>query len=436
MPPPAAAQPSHSAPSRRRFLMLQGPHGPFLSRLAARLRAGGHRVWRVGFNRADQLFWGDRASYIPFRDRPEVWPEACADLIARHAITDLVLYGDARPIHAQAVALARARGLRVHVLEEGYMRPYWITCEPGGANGHSPLMQVSIAQMEQALGASATEVALPPAGWGELRHHVFYGAAYHFVVMVANRGYPHFRPHRALGIATEFALSLRRMLRMPIDAIARRIVQRRIRQGGFPYHVALLQLDHDASFRSHSPFASTAAFIDVCCRAFAQSAPADHHLVFKAHPLDDDRVPCAKVVAEAATRAGIAARVHFLPSGPLGVLLDGARSGVTVNSTAAQQVLWRGLPLKAVGRAVYCKPGLVSGQPLMDFFRAPDPPDPKACRIFRRFLLRTSQVPGGYYSARGRALALGRVADMLLAERDAYATLLNPTPAPPVAPKG
>ena len=89
-------------------------------------------------------------------------------------------------------------------------------------------------------------------------------------------------------------------------------------------------------------------------------------------------------------------------------LLDEARSAVTVNSTAAQQVLWRGIPLKVFGTAVYAKPELVSDQSLPDFFAKPDRPDSGAYKDYRRYLLETSQVPGGYYAARGRRQLLLR----------------------------
>jgi capsular polysaccharide export protein len=418
---------------RRRFLMLQGPHGPFLAALAERLTGLGHDVWRAAFNRGDEVFWFDKARLIPCPGTPEAWPGHLSAILARHAITDLVLYGDTRPIHAQAVVQGRAAGLRIHVFEEGYLRPYWITYERDGANGNSRLMHLGIPDMAAALGNTPTDAPRPPARWGEMAHHVAYGALYHFFVMAANRAYPAFRPHRALSVMQEFRLSVLRLLRLPLDAGLRRVRQGRIQRAGFPYHVGLLQLDHDASFRSHSAFGSTAAFIELCARAFARGAAVDHHLVFKAHPLDDGRVPCAQAVAMAAQRHGLTGRLHYLPAGKLGALLDGAVSAVTVNSTSAQQVLWRGLPLKALGRAVYCKTGLVSRQPLARFFAAPDAPDPKACAIFRQYLLLTSQVPGGYYSARGRRLALGRVVALMLAPHDPYRALDVTPPAPTVA---
>lgn len=121
----------------RRFLFLQGPHGPFFRRLRDALTATGAEVWRVGFNKADAVFYRDTESYIPFTGTLDAWQKSCALYMRRHAITDLVLYGDMRPIHATAICTAREMGLTIHVFEEGYLRPYWITYERGGANGNS-----------------------------------------------------------------------------------------------------------------------------------------------------------------------------------------------------------------------------------------------------------------------------------------------------------
>ena len=116
--------------------------------------------------------------------------------------------------------------------------------------------------------------------------------------------------------------------------------------------------------------------------------------------------------------------------GKLAQLLNHTRSVVTVNSTAAQQALWRGLPLKVFGRAVYAKPEFVSTQSLPEFFTQPTRPDSRAYRDYRHYLLETSQVPGGFYSARGRRQLLRQVVDMMLAEHDPYDALSKGTAAP------
>ncbi|MCC6518624.1 MAG: capsular biosynthesis protein [Tabrizicola sp.] len=413
----------------RRFLFLQGPHGPWFHRLARLLRATGAEVWRLGFNLGDRVFWPG-PGYIAFQGSHADWPATCADLLDSHSITDLVVYGDTRPIHAQAILLARMRGITVHVFEEGYLRPYWVSYERGGSNGHSRLMELGVPQMRAVLEAVDLDLPEVPATWGDMRQHMFWGALYHGFVALGGRAYRNFRPHRALSVGQEFRLYLRRFLLMPVHRWERRLATRRIRRGGFPYHLAILQLEHDASFRDHSPFASMTDFLALVIEGFAKGAPAHHHLVFKAHPLEDGRAPILPTIRRLARDQGIADRVHFVRGGKLAQLLNEARTAVTVNSTAGQQALWRGLPLRVFGTAVYAKPEFVSSQPLEDFFATPARPDTRAYRDYRHFLLETSQVVGGFYSSQGRRALLRQVVDLMLSPEDPYQALVSGKAAP------
>jgi capsular polysaccharide export protein len=40
-------------------------------------------------------------------------------LIVDKAISDVILFGDCRPLHRAAIGVAQSRGLRVYVVEEG-----------------------------------------------------------------------------------------------------------------------------------------------------------------------------------------------------------------------------------------------------------------------------------------------------------------------------
>ncbi|MEW2917253.1 capsule biosynthesis protein CapA [Ruegeria sp. ANG10] len=411
--------------NRRVFLFLQGPHGPFFNGLGRMLRSTGAEVWRVGFNAGDQAFWFDKASYIPFLDAPELWPDRLSELITDRGITDIVLYGDTRPIHASAVKIAQANSVTVHVFEEGYLRPWWVTYERFGSNGNSRLMSLGVDQMRHALNQSTAQTPPPPSHWGDMRQHIFYGALYHWFVLFRNRRYRNFRRHRDLPVSKEFGLYFKRLALMPFHRLQRRWATARVLGSSHPYHLALLQLGHDSSVQSHSDYSCMSDFLADVIRGFANGAPAHHRLVVKEHPLENHREPLRHRVYALAQAQGIADRVHYVPGGKLAKLLDGASSAVTINSTAGQQVLWRGIPLRIFGKSVYDKPEFVSRQLLAAFFADPMPPDQDAYRTYRRFLLKTSQIPGGFYSRRGRRQLLRGVADMMLNAADPYQSVLS-----------
>jgi capsular polysaccharide export protein len=74
------------------------------------LRAAGSHVWRVGFNAGDRAFWFGGPGYIPYRGAIDDWADTFGSIVTEHTITDIVLYGDTRPIHAQAIEAAQKAG--------------------------------------------------------------------------------------------------------------------------------------------------------------------------------------------------------------------------------------------------------------------------------------------------------------------------------------
>ncbi|MDB5685420.1 MAG: Capsule export protein, partial [Rhizorhabdus sp.] len=124
--------------AKKEFLFLQGLAGPFFSRLGEALAASGNGVHRINFNGGDKIYW-QLPGAIDYRGNLDKWPRFLAKILARRSITDILLFGDCRPLHSVAIAVASRVGVKVHVFEEGYVRPDFVTLEAGGVNGHSRL---------------------------------------------------------------------------------------------------------------------------------------------------------------------------------------------------------------------------------------------------------------------------------------------------------
>ena len=122
----------------RSFLFLQGVASPFFACLADRLLSAGHLVFRINFNGGDMAYWFGKPSWR-FREKVDELPAFLDNKIRIFGITDIVLFGDRRPIHRPSIEWAKQQGIRIHVFEEGYFRPYWVTLERDGVNAHSLL---------------------------------------------------------------------------------------------------------------------------------------------------------------------------------------------------------------------------------------------------------------------------------------------------------
>ncbi|MEM9851901.1 MAG: hypothetical protein AAF761_07870 [Pseudomonadota bacterium] len=246
---------------------------------------------------------------------------------------------------------------------------------------------------------------------------------YHAAVLAGSLRTKPFPTHREPGVPAEAAIAIRHLALSPFAAVSRARATAALARSGAPYHLVLLQLSHDANHIAASPYPSTEAYLSDVMNTFARGAPGHHRLVFKAHPLEDGRLPLARTIRGLAKDLSISARVHFLSGAKLAPLLDTATSAVTVNSTAVHQALWRGLPVKNLGVAPHAKPEFTSRQSLEAFFAAPDLPDRDAYMTFRRYLLATCQIPGGFYATRARRRLLRRATDLVLAPLDPFDAL-------------
>ncbi len=395
----------------RRFLMVSAPFGPFARELAAALRTRGARCDRVILNAGDLLDWGAAHAFAYFGGA-KGWADWLRALMVKEGVTDLLTYGDSNAYAAGAITVARRLGLPVHVLEQGYFRPDWVTLERDGVNGNSRLPHDNAWYLARAAETPEPDDqvvgrAMPWAVFWITRYHL--AAYFGFPVFPRFRfGYQRSPALQATGHTARYVF--RRLL---VHGHAGRL--RRMMSAPGPLFLALLQRPGDSQLWRHSEFESTADFLRHVVMSFAAHAPADARLMVRPHPLDPGLDPHERDLTRIAREAGVATRVAYVDDGKLHEILPDIAGAVCVNSTAGLAAIEFERPTIVLGRAIYDMLGLTHQGGLDRFWTAPEVPDAKLYLAFRKVVLAETQVNGAFATARGRALAVPAVSKGLLA---------------------
>lgn len=392
------------------FLFLQGPHGPYFAMLANALRARGHRALRININGGDKIDWpGEAADYRgTFRN----WPLFFDDFIVNHGVTDLILYGDCRPYHASAHGMARLRGLHVHVMEEGYIRPDFMTLQDDGVNGNSTLPLDPQWYVEQARGLPDYPERMPqvPSTFrARARNTMRNGLASSLMRLY----FPFYRTHRPHSFVLESLAWSRKLLMQDVDAARSAKVWEAVKDR--PYFTLPLQLNSDYQLRVHSPFGNMRAALRFVIKSFAQHAPDTVSLLIKRHPLDPGLVSWGRLTRRLARDYGIADRVFYIQDWDIAEVVEKSLGVVTVNSTVGTLALNSGRPVVVLGHAVYKVPGIVHDGPLDDFWAMARAPDMGLYAAFRRVLVDRCLIRGGLLSEEGLQMLVDSAVERLAA---------------------
>ncbi len=386
---------------RRSFLFLQGPHGSYFARLGGALSARGHAVHRINLCGGDRLDWPGPATN--YRGTLRAWPVFFDDFIVDHEITDVVLFGDCRPHHSSAHGMAKLRGLRVHVLEEGYIRPDYVTLEEGGVNGHSRMPRDPAWFRAEAARLPEEVPALPiPSSF---RRRAEETISHLLASMAFAPFYPFYRTHRPHNPFVEaagwtlWAANSRIERRLSHRALAQVIAERE----AYPVFLVPLQLNSDYQLRVHSPFGDMRAALRFIIKSFARAAPPSTRLLVKRHPLDNGLVAWRRITRYLARHYGVEDRVFYVGDADLATVLPHMIGTVMVNSTVGTLALNLGIPVAVLGHAVYDVDGVVHRGPLDDFWPRPPVPDAELWAAVRRVFIDRSLVRGGFLSEEGLA---------------------------------
>lgn len=379
-------------PLKRRFLFLQGPPGPFFWLLGQQLAIRGYPIFRINFNGGDRTDWPGNATN--YRGNISGWNRFFDRYVRDNKITDILLFGDCRPLHQAAHGMAKLRGISIHVFEEGYIRPHWVTMEPDGVNGHSRLSRDPEWIMKQAAYLPPVPVPVPITASFNRRMR---DAVRYYAADCLNRWqYPFYRTHRPGSILAEgcgwLVKFARKKLHNDLNAKALDDIARS------NYFLFPLQLNSDYQIRTHSPFPSMRDAAIYVMESFAAHASQRCKLVIKEHPLDCEFRSWRRFVHKHARRLGIEGRVIAVAGGDLGKMARDSLGMVTVNSTSGTLGLSARTPVFVLGSAIYDIPGITHQGQLDEFWAAPQAPDAHLYDAFCRVLHTRCLVSGGFAS--------------------------------------
>jgi capsular polysaccharide export protein len=384
------------------------------------MRRNGVEVHRINLSGGDRLDWPEGA--VDFRGRFSDWPVFLDTFLRERQITDLLLFGDCRPYHLSASGVAAARNVSTHVLEEGYIRPDWMTFEPEGVNARSRLSRDKNWFIEEAR-RLPPEPELPPIT-ASFKRRARDSYWYYHYVLLGRFIYPHFRSHRTTPILKE---GLGWSWKFLNERRAARATQKVLGDlNGKPRFLLPLQLSGDYQIRAHSPFPDMQSAAKYVMHSFAANAPQNLHLLLKAHPLDCSFFNWSSFVRRQARSLGLEGRLHFVDGGDLETMVREARGLICVNSTSATFALANDVPVCTIGEAIYDFKGLTHQGHLDTFWGQPTPPEPKVFAAFRRVLVDRSLVRGGLASES----AVGVLIESILERLDCTETASSAEPIP------
>jgi capsular polysaccharide export protein len=376
-----------------RVLLLQGPVGPFFRRLSQDLALAGARVFKVNFNGGDWLFYPDDA--FNYRGRMEDWPAYLEELLDQLHVDVVMLFGDCRPIHAPAHEIAHRRGLKIGVFEEGYVRPDFITLERIGVNGHSVIPRSPVFYLNNELPPIERMLPVGNSFWYAVR----WAMLYYFAAGLLKPFFPNYRHHRPL-TWMESLPWLHSVWRKGYYAIKERAMLARLTgemKGRF--FLVPLQVHNDSQIHVHSDFDSIPEFINEVMTSFAHHAPQCAILVIKHHPLDRAYHDYTGLINKRVAELGLHGRCHYIHDQHLPTLFQCACGVVVINSTVGLSAISQGLPVKALGKAIYDMKGLTFQESLDDFWQQSEhsKPDRTLFEKFRNYLVLHTQLNGSFY---------------------------------------
>ncbi|WP_079478041.1 capsular polysaccharide export protein, LipB/KpsS family [Halobacillus salinus] len=274
--------------------------------------------------------------------------------IEEYEIDTICMFNGYHWIDQVATYLAREKGLKTIFFEQGYFRPYTLTCDPEGINNDASLPRDKAFYQDVQVNKQRFDHHLSSPENDELRHvegeDLTQVAFVKLVSMLGSvmRIHPNFYAHISWYEAVKYFLFKQAFKRKAVD------------QDPLPkeYLFIPFQVARDTQILYNSSIKSMEALVDLVYR-HVQTVNEKHnrniHLVFKEHPEDMPRNSYKKLKK----RYEDDPNVLFFQKQNVNELIKKSLGVITINSTVGIEALAEFKPVITLGEAFYNIDGVV-----------------------------------------------------------------------------
>jgi capsular polysaccharide export protein len=334
-----------------RIIFLQGPVGGFFRRAQDQLNANGFDAWRICFNAGDRLYSRGEKT-MNFSGQPELWRNWFSVLLREHGFDAVVLFGSERLVHRIAIECAEAADIPVLCLEEGYIRPGYVTMEFGGNNWRSPIAGLLPPEEFDAPRRDGPK-AVPSSGsfsamaWSAFQYFTVRG-------LISTPGERKlFHKHKRTLLSEGFYWFKNYYRKFAHVGRNYRISERLLEHHDKRFFIVPLQVHDDTQLGRAANSWNNQKLILKTIVSFARNAPEDMQLVFKIHPMERGHTRDWNFIRQVSALNDVKDRVHVLDGGSLSLLTRHSAGMITINSTSGLSALHHGVPLAVMGQALY-----------------------------------------------------------------------------------
>lgn len=379
--------------SGKRYLLLQGPMGPFFNDMAEWLESQGREAVNVVFNAGDRFYCRKR-EYLTYTQTPAQFPHWLKETWLEYSFDTILCFGDCRLLHQAAKRWAQAKGVRFLAFEEGYLRPHFITLESGGVNAYSSIPRDPEFYRHLPDRPELEVHSLKPS----TRLRIWHAIWYYLVSWYHEDEFPQYRHHKVFSPWYEGKCWIRAGWRKPWYRYKERHIMEQLQtELDQRYFLAILQVYNDSQIRNHSPYKDVRNYINDVMFSFSKKATAADFLVFKHHPMDRGHRLYGPLIKKLGKQYGVSDRVIYVHDIPMPQMLSHAKAVITINSTAGISALIHNKPLKVMGRALYDIKGLTYQGHLNQYWGANFKPDAQLFKKFSIYLRANTQINAVFY---------------------------------------